>query len=545
MKRWIVALVGLTLLSVLISGCAEITARDRLMTRYDKITPTPALMAMPDNVRQAVVAYNAGRYYDAAIGFNSVLQNAGERGIHESAQYYFTECLYRLRLYQACQYELTKILFKGPEGSTYFTSALVKLLAITYETKDETIIFAVLSNIPLDKFPKMFRNELIYLLGKMYFYNHQIDEAYTKFGQVDDRSAFYAKANYFKGIIEVQRKEYEKAKNTFDLVQSLPTVAAEYGESDKVKEMSKLAIGQLFYAAANDPSIPEERKEETFKTAIRYYDQVDRDNPQWFESQFEKTWAATMIGQFGISLGVSLTLSSPYFEHRFVPEIKLIEAITWYTLCKYSQARVTIDDFLKTYDVMHTKVKAYLGANGNANPKVIYESLLDQYDAAFKGQNTELPIQVLTHVLNDQRFLSNFAHVQELDREFARMEASPAAFKNTDFYRNTVKKMNLQRANIKKKAGRWAVDQLKEVETMLTELMGNAKDIDFELSDAERKRLEEKDRFNLDFQETISSQEGELLSPAVPDSYQYWPFQGEYWKDELGYYLLAVRRECQ
>ena len=545
MKRVLPVLILTLTLVLLASACAEQSARDRLMTRYDKITITQGKFAkMPTAVQEAIMAYNDEQYYKAATGFYNVLQNQDWRALHETAQYYFTESLYRLNLYQACQYELTKILFKGPEGSAYFTSALIKLLAITYETHDETVIFAVLSNIPLEKFPKKFRNELIYLVGKMFFYQGQYDEAYTKFSQVDERSAFYAKANYFKGIIEVKRKEYEKAKDTFDLIQGLPVVAAEFGESRKVKEMSKLAVGQLFYAAAHDA--PADQKESIFKAAIEFYDQVDRENPQWFEAQFEKTWSATMIGRYGISLGASLTLTSPYFDDRFVPEVYLIEAITWYTLCKYGQARETLDSFLSVYGDMHQRLQAYLGGEkASADPVVVYEDLLNQYEAAYNNEETELPIQVLTHILNDVRFLGFFQHAQEIDSEFQRMNAMPVDFRNTEFFASTQKKMIRQRQNIKKKGGRWALNELKNVEKMIAQLLGNAHNIDFELTDAERRRLEEAARFGVGFQSQVQQQEELLLSPAVPDSYHYWPFEGEYWKDELGYYIMAVEQECQ
>ncbi len=544
MKRVLLAIFALLAIAVIVASCAEPSARDKMMRRYDTIEPSQAILSMPQEVQDTIKAYNNEEYYFAAIGFHKILQNPDWRALHESAQYYFTECLYRLNLYQACQYELTKILFKGPEGSTYFTSALIKLLAITYETKDETVIFAVLSNIALEKFPKRFRNELIYLVGKMYFYQGQVDEAYVKFSQVDPRSAFYAKANYFKGIIEVKRKEYEKAKETFDLIQNLPVVAVEFGESTKVKEMSKLAVGQLFYAAAHDA--PKAQQEEIFKAAITFYDQVDRDNPQWFESQFEKTWAATMIGRYGISLGSSLTLSSPYFEDRFVPEVNLIEAITWYTLCKYEEARETLDRFFALYGDMHSRLKSYMGTRApGMTPQQVYEDLLDQYEASYNGEETDLPIQVLTHVLNDQKFLNNFQHVQELDREFNSLWLAPPYFRNTTFFTSTVKKMERQRSNIKKKAGRWALNELKDVENMLAQLLGNAHNIDFELTDSERRRLEEQARFGVDFEMQVYDEEELLLSPAVPDSYQYWAFDGEYWKDELGYYLMAVTQECQ
>jgi len=592
MKRILPILVLIVVLGVLVSACAEKSARDRMMSRYDYIQPSQALLSMPAEVQQTILDYNEGRYHNAAVGFDIILKNPEWRALHESAQYYFTESLYRLGLYQACQYELTKILFKGPDQTSYFTSALIKLLAITYETHDETVVFAVLSNIPLEKFPKKFRNELIYLVGKMYFYQNSFDEAYTKFNQLDEQSAFYAKALYFKGIIEVKRKEYEKAEETFALIQQIPNVAVAFGESRKVKEMSKLAVGQLFYAAAHDAS--PDQKEEIFRAAINYYDQVDRDNPQWFESQFEKTWAATMIGRFGIALGSSLTLSSPFFEDRFVPEIQLIEAITWYTLCKYSQARDTLDRFFTVYGDMHFRIQLYLKMVRGQSSDEIYDNMLSQYIAYNKGgedtylalpddpDETErlissyvpgegsieqkarafaegmnfdafgtadtqvvLPIQILTHVLNQQRFVNFFSHVKELKYEFSLLAKAPKSFKNSSFSESTVKKMNRQQFNIKKKAGKWVSAELSSLENMLAQLLGNASNIDFELTDAERKRLEEEARYGVEFKARIDTEESKLLSPATPDSYQFWSFDGEYWQDELGYYIMAVEQECQ
>lgn len=592
MKRILPILALILVLGFVLSSCAEKSARDRMMSRYDYIKPSQAMLSMPAEVQQTIRDYNEGRYYNAALGFNNILTNPEWRALHESAQYYFTESLYRLGLYQACQYELTKILFKGPDQTSYFTSALIKLLAITYETHDETVIFAVLSNIPLEKFPKKFRNELIYLVGKMYFYQNSFNDSYVKFSQVDEKSAFYAKALYFKGIIEVKRKEYEKAEETFALIQRIPNVAVAFGESKKVKEMSNLAVGQLFYAAAHDA--PAEQKEEIFRAAISYYDQVDRNNPQWFESQFEKTWAATMIGRFGIALGSSLTLSSPFFDDRFVPEIQLIEAITWYTLCKYRQARDTLDRFFDVYGEMHFRIRLYLKMVSGLSPDEIYDNMLAQYatytnsgsdtylilpenaeeaDRVIssyvpKGNSIEqrarnfansmkfdamgsaktqvvLPIQVLTNVLNQQRFVNFFSHVKELNYEFGIMKNSPSDFRNSKFAASTVKKMKRQQSNIKKKAGKWATAELNALEGMLAQLLGNASNIDFELTDAERKRLEEEDLYGVEFQTKIDTEEEKLLSPATPDSYQFWSFDGEYWQDELGYYIMAVEQECQ
>lgn len=597
MKRFLPILLALLVLAVALSSCAEPTARERMMMRYDKIDPGANFEQLPALVQETITNYNKRNYHDAATGFYAIMQNPEWQALHDSSKYYFAECLYRLNMYQACQYELTDILFKGPENNAYFTSALIKMLAITYETRDQTIIFSVLADIPLEKFPRKFRNELIYLLGRMLFDQGQYNEAYVKFSQIEERSAFYAKALYFRGIIEVKRKEYQRAERTFAAIQDVPVVAVSFGETRLVKEMSKLAVGQLYYAAAHDAP-DAERREKIFLEAVTYYDMVDRDNPQWFEAQFEKTWAATMIGRYGISLGTSLTLSSPFFEDRFVPEVHLIEAITWYTLCKYGQARETLENFFNNYNEMHARVEIFLKLTEGLSPEGVYDNLLAQYQTYFEqgeesyfkvpdpdlagkilrgfrppqqatvnerlaafGQALSaqrsgnylgkartqviLPIQVLTHVLNQQAFLNNFTHVQEMGREFGRLKDSPQHFRRLDFYENTLRRMTNHRLNIKRKAGRWAYAELASVETMLAELLGNAYNIDLELTDAERRRLEEEARYGIDFQSRITEQEELLLSPAVPGSFQYWPFKGEYWQDELGYYIMAVEQECQ
>ena len=32
---------------------------------------------------------------------------------------------------------------------------------------------------------------------------------------------------------------------------------------------------------------------------------------------------------------------------------------------------------------------------------------------------------------------------------------------------------------------------------------------------------------------------------SVDDEHEYWPFVGEYWKDELGYYRVRIASQCR
>ena len=35
------------------------------------------------------------------------------------------------------------------------------------------------------------------------------------------------------------------------------------------------------------------------------------------------------------------------------------------------------------------------------------------------------------------------------------------------------------------------------------------------------------------------------MNPSVPDGYYYYPFDGEYWEDELGFYFFNVENLCK
>ncbi len=542
----------LWILPVLFAGCAGVETREELLSRYDTINPNPEVMQIP-LVRDAILAYNSEDYWTSAIGFFKVTQEPQLRGIHDTATFYFAESLYRLGMYKPCTYLLSNdILFKGPDNSQYFTPALIRLLMITYETGDEDVIFAVLSSVELTSFPQKFQNELVYLLGRMYFQQGQIDEAYIKFSQVQENSVFYAKANYFRGIIEIKRKEYDKAKTTFDMIQRLPEVAVEFGESQKVKEMSKIATGQLYYAAGHDAG--DEDKDEIFYTAIRYYDRVSRSNVRWFDSLFQKTWAATLIGRFDVSLGTSLTLASPFFDTRFIPETHLIEAITWFQLCRYREADRKLKWFFRHFEPMEQGTATYLAEWRSKPSETVFDDMVWQYKEAYRNPNkqtTALSIQILTHLLNDSSFTKMYLHIQQFDKEFAIMENAPKEFLATSFHETTVRRMERQQLNLRKRAGKYLLRGLSETHRMLRNLIGNAQNVDVEVSSAMMEQAQKRDIQGLDIEVDmmgvgeISEEMEKLRTPAVRDDFQWWPFDGEYWYDELGYYLMTVDQKCE
>jgi len=173
MKKTII-LISITLSLLLVASCAaQLTVREKEMKKYEKIDPK-LVEGMPESIVKVVKAYNDEDYFTSAVGFYAIMKNKEWDRLHETARYYYAESLFRMGLYQASEYQLAEILFEGPD-SHYFISSLLKLLAVTYETQDERVLFAVLSNVDYSVLPKKFANELTYYLGKISFYNGQDD----------------------------------------------------------------------------------------------------------------------------------------------------------------------------------------------------------------------------------------------------------------------------------------------------------------------------------------------------------------------------------
>ncbi|HRZ80518.1 MAG TPA: hypothetical protein P5044_10960, partial [bacterium] len=219
MKKITCLLIALSLL--IVASCGnQLTVREKEMKKYEKID-TALVEGMPEAITKVVKAYNDEDYFTSAVGFYAIMKNKEWDRLHETARYYYAESLFRMGLYQASEYQLAEILFEGPE-SHYFISSLLKLLAVTYKTEDERVLFAVLSNVNYSSLPKKFANELTYYLGKINFYNGQDEQAIQMFSQVKDYSSFYPKAKYFLGVIQVRQQMYAEAMKSFTELKEMP-----------------------------------------------------------------------------------------------------------------------------------------------------------------------------------------------------------------------------------------------------------------------------------------------------------------------------------
>ena len=97
----------------------------------------------------------------------------------------------------------------------------------------------------------------------------------------------------------------------------------------------------------------------------------------------------------------------------------------------------------------------------------------------------------------------------------------------------------LERALVAQLAGKFIRGRLVDLAHLVEVLDGDKEIIRFEVTKGENEMLEAR------FDARGQLQGQRLLRPPMPGSgYEYWPFDGEYWPDEIGYYEVTLKDAC-
>jgi len=140
--------------------------------------------------------------------------------------------------------------------------------------------------------------------------------------------------------------------------------------------------------------------------------------------------------------------------------------------------------------------------------------------------------------------LKRFQYVEELDKELKAYDKADAAWRSTSIAQTVFADLTLQRSLAVNEAGDLARRRIKRLTEELSQLIKRVIKIEFEILQGEKGELET---------EVIQERErGAAAAGNKPiediradDEHVIWPFVGEYWRDELGYYRVKIRNKCQ
>lgn len=269
-----------------------------------------------------------------------------------------------------------------------------------------------------------------------------------------------------------------------------------------------------------------------FEAANLAYLDLDKRSHVWPEILFEEAWNSFYMGDFNRTLGKLVTYRAPILDFAFNPETEILKALTYMELCLWADANATVEDFYNAYEKDTASLIGALKSYGNDYKKFY---MLAKASLEGKASGNKLLDKLLSGLSRDPAYRELYDSFQDGRNE---LEA--------------VNKLNNDRHK------KILIDNLKD--SMLTQrnLVGAYVRTNlFNKLRAIRKAFEGMSYVRL---EILSRRKDELYSAADPvkdrargdisylkrnEKQYFWTFNGEFWADELGDYVFALRSECR
>src|SRR5262252_7910532 len=488
-------------------------------------------------LERAFKLYDGEDYYSASIELNKVIE--GETGDSEpnkqKAEFWMGKTLYNMRFYSPSLSYFDRIVTKG-SSHAYYNATLKWLASLSRQLPDSTGILekigkynkAELDQPALEKV----RDELYFLLGKFNYQKGNFKEAVELFAAVPTTSEFYVQAKLFEGATHV--REYQ-AKPAVEAFKEVLRTAAD-STDPKIRpfeDLANLSLARTFYSTGQ------------FEQAAKFFDRVSQDSYDWANSLFESSWANFMLKQKGYSkaLGNIHTIQAPFFENYIKPESVAeglsVKATIYFYNCLYDRAAEAIDEFNAIYpQVFQELKKLVMTETDNAQ---LYETAVK-----IRKGTSGLPEQVeraARGVLGDMSLVKRFQYVEELDRELKQHDKAEPAWKSTNIAQTVFADLTLQRSLAVNEAGDLARRRVIRLTDELSQLIKRVIKIEYEILQGEKGALEQE---VIQEQQIIKGAKGRRPDEIrVDDEHNIWPFTGEYWRDELGYYRVRIANKCK
>lgn len=475
-------------------------------------------------VAEAQVMEARGYHYDAAVSLAAVLESG------EKDQPYYLEAelsmgrnLLAAGLYYCAFLYYSAIVERGPESPAYLQT-IEPMATLLDKLPGLDAVRETVARYDPAVYPPDLASQLAFAAATVRVEQEELDAAQALLGRVRVEDAeWYAKARYLLGTLHARRN---KARESLDAFKDVLRVAAGHQAlTPTLREMrarALLAVARIFYSTGD------------YQTALRYYAKLDRLSNEWMQALFETSWSMYRLGRFDKALGNLQTLTSPYYADGFFPESYVVEAVILFTNCHYEEAVVAVDALLQDYEPLLQEMQVQLAAH--EDPADFYRWLASLAGSRGKQFSARLK-RIFNVVAAEKKVRRRMAVIPVLDSEKKYLERYVAAAPQCELARSLLQRLDRARDDAVVAAGELAWLRLDERRRELKRQIVQAMRVKYEALIALKKELEG----------TASSRaqaEGPRFAPKNPDEYLAWPFEGEYWRDELDAYSFHVTNLC-
>ncbi len=491
--------------------------------------------AASKTLERALKLYDTEDYAMSSIELNKVVegQTKDDEANKQRAEFFMGKALFNMKFYSAALSYFDRIVQKGPEHRYYGKTLqwLASLSRFLPESAGVLEKIGVYTRQDLEQ-PALepVRDELYYLLGRFHYSKGHFKEAIELFSSVPQKSEFFPKAKFFEGITYVREN---KGKDASDSFKAILRKVKEYDDPKKVpkvlrefEELANVSLGRVFYTTRQ------------WLQSIKYYEKLPQLSPDWLPSLFEASWAYYQMDGDSKALGNVHSVNSPFFENEFYPEAYILKAVIYFNRCNFDRSREAIEEFNAIFPSLKKELDGVLAKHPD-NAQF--------YDYVIKVRSGEAGLgrrvqRAAAGALSDRTLVKTIEYVNELDRELQALDKSDPAWKSTAVAGNILQDLTLQKSLAANEAGQLARQRLTRLTREIQELVKQSIKVEYETLNALKGQLT---AGLIGDQANVNPNAKTVNRIVIDDEHYQWPFEGEYWKDELGYYRFKVSNKCE
>jgi tetratricopeptide (TPR) repeat protein len=521
---------------------------------------TPAQKARLDGARKML---DEGATEIAALAFDQILRERALEPIHDEARYQRAKALARLGLRYSALASFDEILERGPASTRFYQSSMEWLFYVGRGLANEQPLMSRVARFAGRGVPPAYEDRVSYLLAK---YEFERGRALADAGRANEAKAAYvearrlagrvgrtplvqlpapgkgekgekgegapaqdqgdvvARARFVDGLVQYAQGDDQGATDAFKDVIRLTNPKKVSHADTELRELAFLQLARIHYQNRQN------------RYAIFYYGRMPWGGERWLEGLWEASWAHYRIGDFEKALGNLLTLQSPYFKDEYFPESYVLKAIVYYENCRYPEARQVLEQFSSIYGPVYEELVKLTAAQ--RTPDGWYQLVR----GAATHPGSAAARKILKVAFSDQNVRRLTESVGEMEREMDQgLGRRRAEFREASLGKELNDKLRANRASAVEELGARTRAKLELERDGLRQLLAQALRIQIEVSRKEREALEG----SLAKGSQVDVVKNLRYSHAVSDEHLYWPYEGEFWRDELGTYSYTLTKGCK
>jgi tetratricopeptide (TPR) repeat protein len=512
--------------AVFVAGSLAEAAPARAKKR--KASATPAAMSSAAGQRmlsEALALVRAGRYDQAVVRLQSLGRRNDLEKERNQIKYILGVALMELKLYQTAAFQFVDVIRRG--DPKYTRQAIEKLMVAADQLGDDTLLNYAISKVSLQNFPEKYKDIIYYRLGEIKLKNGRFADAAASFSHVRMSSRYADMARFNQGLAYLDANNTTRALQVF---QSLYHSRGNAPVTDPNKVAAALAIARTYYQAGQ------------FDDAIEWYRKVPRDVDDWHESLFELTWADLRAAKFRSALSNFQSLHSSYYEDFYMPESLLLRAIVYLYICKYDEMDKVLDLYEKTYGPVRASLGQFMK---RTNDPVDYYNEIDKAASVRRGDKTKsimkIPYSVARSILDEGDVKRSLTYLRNIFIEKKRIDSNPVLSRSSfSIYANKI--LGNRAKNTRLAIGEMVKAHILYVRADLKDLYEQAGFIRYEMINGKKEALRKKIAGK---ELPAQVDEDKSRDFYIQNGYEYWPFKGEYWLDEIGNYQYLGKQSCE